>query len=196
MAQSGFVKPSPVRLCEPRANIRKSPRVPGGDTRLQSRHEKRPSAGAFAKPSDGLEPSGYWRASPDTRGHVLPANRPFSACLTRPRVPARAQSDVPVSYPRGVVCSSNRKRSLLGRDFSNSQRASRTDAALLLPISDREALEWSSERGGPRLLRTAGPTPRCSRRRLASALHHAGTFSGTRRGSRTRGRHRDRPSSS
>jgi hypothetical protein len=46
----------------------------------------------------------YWRARPGTRGHVFPANRAFEMCLPCPRMPARAQPDVPVSYPRSVVC--------------------------------------------------------------------------------------------
>jgi len=33
------------------------------------------------------------------RGHVFPANRNLERCLACPRVPARAQPDVPVSYP-------------------------------------------------------------------------------------------------
>jgi hypothetical protein len=49
----------------------------------------------------------YWRARPGTRDHVSPANLPFAACLPCTRVPARAQADVPVSYPRLVACSQN-----------------------------------------------------------------------------------------
>src|SRR5512132_2952317 len=54
-------------------------------------------------------PRRYSRARPDTHGHVFPANRPFALCLECPRVPACAQPDVPVSYPRLVVCSQNRR---------------------------------------------------------------------------------------
>jgi hypothetical protein len=51
----------------------------------------------------------YWRARPGTRGHVCPANRTFAACRPCPRMPARAQADVPVSYPRAVVYFPNRQ---------------------------------------------------------------------------------------
>jgi hypothetical protein len=53
----------------------------------------------------------YWRARPCTHGHVFPANRNFQVCRACPRVPARAQSDVPVSYPRRVVSLINRQLS-------------------------------------------------------------------------------------
>jgi hypothetical protein len=79
-----------------------------------------PFAGIFLKPSDGLEPSTPslpWRfrggtGGPrlGTRGHVLPANRASEPCLSCPRVPGRAQADVPVSYPRRVVYLQNRQR--------------------------------------------------------------------------------------
>ena len=46
----------------------------------------------------------YWRARLGARGHVFPASRAFETCRACPRVSARAQADVPVSYPRGVVC--------------------------------------------------------------------------------------------
>jgi hypothetical protein len=52
-------------------------------------------------------PRRYWRTRPGTRGHVSPANHTFAACLRCPRVPVLAQADVPVSYPRCVVCSQN-----------------------------------------------------------------------------------------
>jgi hypothetical protein len=51
-----------------------------------------------------------WRARAVIRGHVWPANSRFSACRQCPRVTARAQADVPVSYPRRVVCFQNRRR--------------------------------------------------------------------------------------
>jgi len=73
------------------------------------------SAGLSAKPSDGLEPStpslpwGFWeryaRRRAVTRERVCPANRAFTLREKYPGVPARAQEDVPVSYPRRVVCS-------------------------------------------------------------------------------------------
>jgi hypothetical protein len=47
-------------------------------------------------------PERYGRTRPGTRDHVSPANRPVVACRPCPRVPARAQAGVPVSYPRGV----------------------------------------------------------------------------------------------
>jgi len=50
-------KPNARVLCERRANVRECPRVPARDSRLQLRHKKGPFAGAFPKPSDGLEPS-------------------------------------------------------------------------------------------------------------------------------------------
>ena len=78
-------------------------------------------AGNLHKPSDGLEPSTPslpWRSTggtggprPGARDHVLPANRLLGLCHWCPRVPARAQSDVPVSYPRAVVFLSNRQES-------------------------------------------------------------------------------------
>jgi hypothetical protein len=52
----------------------------------------------------------YWRARPGTRDHVFAANRAFGPWLACPRVPARAQADVPVSYPRRVVYLRNRQR--------------------------------------------------------------------------------------
>jgi hypothetical protein len=55
-------------------------------------------------------PGGYWRTRPGTRDHVFPANRTFTLCLACPRVHARAQADVPVSYPQLVVCLSNKQR--------------------------------------------------------------------------------------
>jgi hypothetical protein len=55
-----------------------------------------------------MEVSGrYWRARAGTRDHVFPANRYLAACRPYPRVSARAQARVPVSYPRRVVCSQN-----------------------------------------------------------------------------------------
>jgi hypothetical protein len=48
--------------------------------------------------------SWYWRTRPTTRGHVFPANHHFESCRPCTRVLARARSDVPVSYPRLVVC--------------------------------------------------------------------------------------------
>jgi hypothetical protein len=60
----------------------------------------------------------YWRTRPGARGHVSPAKRPFKECLRCPRVPACAQPDVPVSYPRCVVCLSNRNQvNILGQLF-------------------------------------------------------------------------------
>ena len=57
VAQTRFPKPNAVAPCERRANIRKTPRVPARDSRLQSRHRKAPVAGCSKKPSNGLEPS-------------------------------------------------------------------------------------------------------------------------------------------
>ena len=48
--------------------------------------------------------------------HVCPANRDFAACRSCPRVPGRARSRVPVSYPRCVVCSLN------GRELRRGKR--------------------------------------------------------------------------
>jgi hypothetical protein len=45
-------------------------------------------------------PRQYWRAWPGIRDRFSPANRAVEACLAAPRVPSRAQADVPVSYPR------------------------------------------------------------------------------------------------
>jgi hypothetical protein len=45
--------------------------------------------------------------------HVCPANRYITACRPCTRVPARVQADVPVSYPRCVVCSQNTRRPLV-----------------------------------------------------------------------------------
>jgi hypothetical protein len=45
-------------------------------------------------------PRQYWRAWPGIRDRFSPANRAVEACLACPRVPSRAQADVPVSYPR------------------------------------------------------------------------------------------------
>src|SRR6266480_4795166 len=45
------------------------------------------------------------RTRPDVGGHVVPANQPFESWLWCSRVSACAQPDVPVSYPRTVVCS-------------------------------------------------------------------------------------------
>jgi hypothetical protein len=84
---------------------------------------KAPTCWTFAEPSDGLEPSTPSlpsRALPDTRGHVLPANRVFEACLQCPRVPERAQVDVPVSYLRTVVCSQNTQRRAWMRLITNT----------------------------------------------------------------------------
>jgi len=44
-----------------------------------------------------------------------PANASFEPCLPCPRVPARAQADVPVSYPRAVVSFSNSEQLLKQR---------------------------------------------------------------------------------
>jgi len=52
----------------------------------------------------------YPRARTVTRGHVCPANRPVSVCRQCPCVPVRALADVPVSYPRRVVCSHDIQR--------------------------------------------------------------------------------------
>src|SRR5262245_41584401 len=49
----------------------------------------------------------YGRARAVTREHVSPANPPLLVCQQCPRVPGRALADVPVSYPRAVVCSQN-----------------------------------------------------------------------------------------
>jgi hypothetical protein len=57
VAQIRLVKPDAMCLCERRANVRACPRVTARDSRLQFRHKKAPFAGAFVKPSDGLEPS-------------------------------------------------------------------------------------------------------------------------------------------
>jgi hypothetical protein len=46
------------------------------------------------------------------REHVCPANPPLRTCRQCPRVTACGQSDVPVSYPRLVVCSQNEQRRL------------------------------------------------------------------------------------
>ena len=54
----------------------------------------------------------YWRARPDTRGHVFPAEWHFALCLECPPVPAGARADVPVSYPRLVVRSQNTQPTL------------------------------------------------------------------------------------
>jgi hypothetical protein len=74
-------------------------------------------AGSFLslEPSDGLEPSTPslpWRFRGGTGGHGRASavtfflqNRALTLCRECPRVPARAQADVPVSYPRVVVCS-------------------------------------------------------------------------------------------
>ena len=51
----------------------------------------------------------YGRARESTREHVFPANPCFEACRECPRVPASAQADVPVSYPRLVVCLQNKR---------------------------------------------------------------------------------------
>ena len=51
----------------------------------------------------------YWRARPGTRGHVSPANRAVAVRLSCPPVPARAQADVPVSYPRAGYRLANRQ---------------------------------------------------------------------------------------
>ena len=80
-----------------------------------SRQPKGPFAGLFRKPSDGLEPSTPslpWRVRGGTGVHgraraitfLLQIGR-FEACRSCPLVPARARADVPVSYPRPVVCS-------------------------------------------------------------------------------------------
>ena len=45
--------------------------------------------------------------------HVCPAYPPLVVCQECPRVIARALAAVPVSYPRGVACSHNRRRSRL-----------------------------------------------------------------------------------
>src|SRR5205823_4671202 len=55
-------------------------------------------------------PGRYWRTQPGIRDHVFPANRQFEMCPQCPRVSARAQADVPVSYPQRVVCSQNAQR--------------------------------------------------------------------------------------
>jgi hypothetical protein len=47
----------------------------------------------------------YWRARPLTRDHVFPANGRLEVSRACTHVPARAQGDVPVSYPRLVACS-------------------------------------------------------------------------------------------
>jgi hypothetical protein len=73
---------------------------------------KIPVFAGILEPSDGLDRplltmevrSWYWRTRPTTRGHVFPANHHFESCRPCTRVLARARSDVPVSYPRLVVC--------------------------------------------------------------------------------------------
>lgn len=50
----------------------------------------------------------YWGPRESTRDHVSPAIPPFDACRECPLVSARALADVPISYPRGVVCLQNR----------------------------------------------------------------------------------------
>jgi hypothetical protein len=52
----------------------------------------------------------YWRTRQGTCGHVFPAIAAFTPCPECPRVPARAQPDVPVWYPRLVVCLQNEQR--------------------------------------------------------------------------------------
>ena len=78
-------------------------------------------------------PRRYWRARPGTRDHVSPANRLFAPCLACPRVPERAQPDVPVSYPWSVVCSQNRRiRAPTGVVCSSVEAAGATRAPAML----------------------------------------------------------------
>jgi hypothetical protein len=120
----------------------------------------------FVKPSDGLEPSTPslpWRFRGGTGGHrralaitFLAANRAFAACLACPRVPARARADVPVSYPRRVVCSRNRRRSrmpcaeasvLRAADRVRPSRRTEQRRPLRLPFAGRSQIAWNCHRG-------------------------------------------------
>src|SRR5512133_1499334 len=57
-------------------------------------------------------PGRYWRARSGTGGHVFPAVQCFWVRHSCPRVPARVQPGVPVSYPRCVCCLRNRRQTL------------------------------------------------------------------------------------
>src|SRR5436190_10889177 len=72
-----------------------------------------------------MEVSGrYSRAREGVRGHDWPANRFFLLCRSCLRFPADVQVDVPVSYPRSVVCSLNGRRLVDGRRGAWKQPAS------------------------------------------------------------------------
>jgi hypothetical protein len=87
-----------------------------------------------------MEVSGrYWRARPGTRDHVFAANWRFMAYRTCPRVPARGQADVPVSY-RGL--------------FSVSQNTRRNQSRLVTLV-----------KSGADIRRDANPRPRYARGR-------------------------------
>jgi len=96
----------------------------------------------------------YWSTRPGARGHVFPANRAFEACLLCPRVPGRGLADVPVSYPRRVVCLRNGRqgaqRERLDSAKSQGQRNCRLSGrnpAGCVRLGDRDEAERNGNRG-------------------------------------------------
>jgi len=95
-------------------------------------------------------PKQYWRAWPGIRDRFSPANRAVEACLACPRVPSRAQADVPVSYPRvRSVCETENVQRRILRYPHRHVRVGRSRR------SSRRSLSTPSLRAGPQ--RGQGP---------------------------------------
>jgi hypothetical protein len=120
--------------------------------------------------------------------HKRLPNRAFAACLACPRVPARARADVPVSYPRRVVCSRNRRRSrmpcaeasvLRAADRVRPSRRTEQRGPLRLPFAGRSQIAWNCHIGALLARSNARTATSCSRRaraRSRSASATSGTW--------------------